>query len=56
MPEGHQLPVARHERAATDFAAAHPEFQQQIPPPSFDESQLDRMPTHWPGAWLKRQY
>ena len=43
-------------RAAADFAARHPEFQLELPEPAwvFNESDLRRTPTHWPGAWLKR--
>jgi cephalosporin hydroxylase len=41
-------------RAAADFAAGHPEFALGLPPRTFDESQVARTPTYWPGAWLRR--
>jgi cephalosporin hydroxylase len=41
-------------RAAADFAAANPGFALMPPPRPFDESQVARTPTYWPGAWLKR--
>ena len=40
--------------AATEFAAAHPEFRLQQPPWPFNESHLDTNITHWPSAWLQR--
>jgi cephalosporin hydroxylase len=44
------------ERAARDFAAENPDFRLEDPAPEwlFNESQLRRTPTHWPGAWLRR--
>jgi cephalosporin hydroxylase len=41
-------------RAAADFAASHENFILETPARSFDESQVRRTPTYWPGAWLKR--
>ena len=41
-------------RAARDFAAKHPEFVIEQPAWLFNESELSRNVTHWPGAWLKR--
>ncbi len=41
-------------RAAADFATARPEFELVEPPRSFNESDVGRTPTYWPGAWLKR--
>ena len=41
-------------RAAADFAAANPDFALVEPPRPFDESRVRRMPTYWPGAWLRR--
>jgi cephalosporin hydroxylase len=40
--------------AANDFAARHPEFQQQ--PPAWPSRQgiLTENVTYWPGAWLQR--
>lgn len=46
----HDHPAA----AAADFAAAHPEFVLEQPPPPFSESALTEPVTHWPGAWLRR--
>jgi cephalosporin hydroxylase len=40
--------------AAKDFAAAHPDFVIEQPAWPFNESELRRNITHWPGAWLKR--
>jgi cephalosporin hydroxylase len=41
-------------RAAADFAAANPDFALVEPPRLFNESRVRRMPTYWPGAWLRR--
>lgn len=41
--------------AATEFAAAHPEFVQEQPEWPFNESDLTENITHWPGAWLRRR-
>ena len=40
--------------AAREFAALHPEFVLEYPSWSFNESQLDKVITGWPSAWLKR--
>lgn len=40
--------------AAKDFAVRHPEFAIEQPAWPFNESELCRNITHWPGAWLKR--
>ena len=40
--------------AAEEFVNGHPEFVIEQPPWPFNESQLSRNITHWPGAWLKR--
>ena len=42
------------EAAAVDFAAEHPEFSLEQPAWPFNESQLSKNITHWPGAWLKK--
>ncbi len=42
------------QRAALDFAGANPAFVLEEPPRPFDESDIARTPTHWPGAWLRR--
>lgn len=41
--------------AARDFAAKHPEFVVEQPHWPFNESELEKNITHWPGAWLKRR-
>ena len=40
--------------AAAEFAAAHSEFTLGDPPWPFNESDLTRGLTYWPGAWLRR--
>jgi cephalosporin hydroxylase len=40
--------------AASEFSQLHPEFVIEQPPWPFNESQLTKNITHWPGAWLKR--
>ena len=41
--------------AAQEFLKTHPEFILEQPGWPFNESELERNITHWPGAWLKRQ-
>jgi len=41
-------------QAAHDFAAAHPEFVIEQPAWRFNESDLDKVITGWPDAWLRR--
>jgi cephalosporin hydroxylase len=41
-------------QAASEFAARHPDFVLEEPKWQFNESELDRAITAWPGAWLKR--
>lgn len=43
-------------KAAQDFVAKNPNFVIELPAPTwpFNESELKRTPTHWPGAWVKR--
>ena len=41
-------------RAAKDFAEKNRDFVLELPPRPFNESQLRKTPTHWPGAWLRR--
>jgi cephalosporin hydroxylase len=41
-------------QAAHEFAACHPEFVLEEPKWRFNESDLDRTITAWPGAWLRR--
>jgi cephalosporin hydroxylase len=41
-------------QAALEFAARHPEFVLEEPKWRFNESDLDRPITAWPGAWLRR--
>ena len=42
-------------QAARDFVIKHPEFVIEQPAWPFNESELDKNITHWPGAWLKRR-
>jgi cephalosporin hydroxylase len=41
-------------RAVSEFAARHADFVLEEPKWRFNESELDRTITAWPGAWLKR--
>ena len=41
-------------QAASEFADRHPDFVLEEPKWRFNESELDRTITAWPGAWLKR--
>lgn len=41
-------------QAANEFIARHPEFVLEEPKWRFNESELHRTITAWPGAWLKR--
>lgn len=41
--------------AAADFAARHPDFVLEQPAWPFNESELTKNVTHWPGAWLRRK-
>src|SRR5258708_19161464 len=41
-------------QAAREFAACHTEFALEEPKWRFNEIELDRTITAWPGAWLKR--
>ncbi len=48
----HDHPTA----AAAEFAQKHPEFELLPQPPQpFNESELRRQLTHWPGAYLRRR-
>jgi len=40
--------------AAREFSDRHPEFILEQPAWIFNESQLTKSVTHWPGAWLRR--
>ncbi len=40
--------------AAAEFALSHPEFVLEQPAWPFNESELKKNVTHWPGAWLRR--
>ncbi|WP_448192214.1 cephalosporin hydroxylase family protein [Azospirillum sp. sgz301742] len=40
--------------AAEEFAAQHPEFRLEQPAWLFNESELDKVITGWPSAWIKR--
>jgi cephalosporin hydroxylase len=41
-------------QAVREFAACHAEFVLEEPKWQFNDSELDRPITAWPGAWLKR--
>jgi len=41
-------------QAVCEFAARHPEFVLEEPKWRFNDSQLNRPITAWPGAWLRR--
>jgi len=40
--------------AAIEFSQNHPDFVIEQPSWVFNESELDKNVTHWPGAWLRR--
>ena len=40
--------------AAAEFAAAHPEFVAEPPPPLFQEGAALEPITYWPGGWPRR--
>jgi cephalosporin hydroxylase len=40
--------------AAAEFAEMHPEFLAKQPTWPFNESELSKNITHWPGAWLQK--
>ena len=61
MKDLHDVPRGKPEwakdnpfEAAAEFAAAHPEFKLEQPAWDFNESDLRRNITYWPGAWLRR--
>jgi cephalosporin hydroxylase len=41
--------------AIQEFLDHHPEFVEDAPQWSFNESELSKAITHWPGAWLRRK-
>lgn len=41
--------------AVAEFLQSHPEFELKEPSWLFNESQLQKSITHWPGAWLKKK-
>lgn len=41
-------------QAAHDFVAAHPDFAIEVPAWRFNESELDKVITGWPDAWIRR--
>jgi len=41
--------------AAQEFLETHPEFVMEQPSWEFNESNLVKNITHWPGAWLRRK-
>ena len=42
--------------AATEFVKNHPEFEIEQPTWPFNESELNKNITNWPGAWLKKKF
>lgn len=55
VPRGQASWIHDNPQAAIrDFAARHPEFQLEVPALPFNESPLQKGPTYWPGAWLRR--
>ena len=40
--------------AAIEFVESHPDFIMEQPAWFFNESELDKNITHWPGAWLRK--
>lgn len=40
--------------AAIEFAQSHPDFIIEQPSWVFNESELNKNVTHWPGAWLRK--
>jgi len=62
MGDLHDVPRGRPEwvndnpaQAVNDFLSKNQEFVLLEPGFIFNESQLDKKVTHWPGAWLKRK-
>jgi cephalosporin hydroxylase len=55
VPRGDPDWSSDHPAAAAEaFLRDHPEFVLEQPAWPFNESELRRNVTHWPGAWLKR--
>jgi hypothetical protein len=55
VPRGHAYwKDDNPESAAKDFAKTNNNFILEQPSWPFNESELDKNITHWPGAWLKR--
>ena len=61
MADLHDVPRGKPEwawdhptAAAAEFARRHPEFVVEQPRWPFNESELSRTVTHWPGAYLRR--
>ena len=56
VPEGQSEWVWNHPAAAAlEFVREHPEFAIEEPSWPFNESRLNKIVTHWPGAWLRRK-
>ena len=62
MKDLHDVPRGRADwivdnpcEAVKEFLKYHPEFVEDAPEWSFNESTLSKPITHWPGAWLKRK-
>ena len=41
--------------AAAEFAAAHPEFVLEYPPPDLSRGRDQDPVTYWPDGWLRRK-
>jgi cephalosporin hydroxylase len=55
VPRGNPEWIWNNPTAATmEFAKDHPEFIIEQPAWLFNESELRKNITHWPGAWIKR--
>ncbi len=42
------------QEAVKEFVKRHPEFELQVPKKPYNESTLEKGPTQWPQAWLRR--
>ena len=55
VPRGNQEWINDNpSEAAIEFSHHHPDFVIEQPSWVFNESELDKNITHWPGAWLRR--
>ena len=63
MKDLYDVPRGKHEwmydnpyEAVKEFATRHQEFQIETPSWPFNESELRKSITYWPGAWLRKKY